>query len=604
MIPAKHFFAYLESGEPDPERLTHLAAAFQKMGYRTLERPSLLGFVPFGAETNRIPTESVILQVTTGTELRLRTELARSADMETASELASEKARIFNLLSYTGNSVTIASDPLSLLPYYTARWGEGTLVCSSIRHLFACSDVRQEIDDQGVFEFLCCGTALGGRTLHREVRLSTAGQVIRWERGKGLRIDRSGRTRIPPANPAMAAPVAADRIAGLIRESLSKLPAPGLLPLTGGFDSRLIACFTASLQLKPRMLTLGYSRHDEIRVARAAAKILGSTTTVFQPPHPDVLELIPLWLECLEGLADARTLFMGNLLSFPAEEGTPLYHGFIGDTLSGALLNWIPIEAATEPEEIARGAASHFFRGISEQAGEALHLGASVKGAIEDIQAELVTGAAPHQTFTLWNLENIQRRLTGSQLLYIGRRFMPAPVFYYRPLMEFWLSVPRIALDDRTLLRYLYQKHFPKIATLPHAEHDPRLIPRSLPALKYLSGWLSRRYAGRILRRLRFPTEKLEARSYIWALWHGTTPEQRRKEWERLEETFGLFESRFGWNAPRPADGVWRACTELEPKQVLLLRRMYLLGEYVKSIPEAVSMQPFDVKQGAAIARA
>ena len=295
--------------------------------------------------------------------------------MGTAGELAREKARIFNLLSYTGNSVTIASDPLSLLPYYTARWGEDILVCSSIRHLFACCEVSREIDRQGVFEFLCCGTALGGRTLHRQVRLSAAGQVMRWERGKGVRIDRSGRTNIPRVDPAMAAPVAADRLAGLIRESLNKLPAPGLLPLTGGFDSRLIACFTTSLQLKPSMLTLGYPRHDEIRVARAAAKILGSTTTVFPPPHPDVLELIPLWLECLEGLADARTLFMANLLSFPAEEGTPLYHGFIGDTLSGALLNAIPIEVARGPEEIARGVASYFFRGISEQAGEVLHLG-------------------------------------------------------------------------------------------------------------------------------------------------------------------------------------------------------------------------------------
>jgi hypothetical protein len=568
------------------------------LGYRTLERPSLLGSVPFGAETNPVPTESAILQITTGTELRLRTELARWADMETASELASEKARVFNLLSYTNNSVTIASDRLSLLPYYTARWGEGTLVCSSIRHMFACSEVSREIDDQGVFEFLCCGTALGGRTLHREVRLSTAGQVIRWERGKGLRIDRSGRTRIPPANPALAASVAADRIAGLIRDSLSKLPAPGLLPLTGGFDSRLIACFTASLPLKPRMVTFGYPRHDEIRVARAAANILGSSTTVFRPPHPDILELIPLWLECLEGQVDTHTLFIANLLSFPAKEGTPLYHGFIGDTLSGAQLHLAPIEAATEPE-IAQGAASRYFGDISGQACEALHLGTSVKGVIEDIQVELVTDAAPHQTVTLWMLENIQRRLNGSQLLYIGWRFMPAPVFYYGPLMESWLSVPRIALDDRTVLRYLYQKHFPKIATLPHAEHDPRLIPRSLPALKYLSGWLSRRYARRILRRLKFPTEKLEARSYIWALWHGTTPEQRRKELERLEETFSLFESRFGWNAPRRTNSLWKACTQVQRKQALLLRRMYLLGEYVRSIPEAASAQPFDVRQGA-----
>ncbi|HVN45618.1 MAG TPA: hypothetical protein VMT66_10210 [Steroidobacteraceae bacterium] len=143
MIAAKHFFAYLGSGEPDPQRLTQLAAAFRKMGYRTLERPSLLGFIPFGAEASPLPEESAILQVMTGTELRLRTELARSADLESARELAAEQARIFNLLCYTRDAVTIASDPLGVLPYYTARWGEGTLVCSSLWHLFACADVRQ-----------------------------------------------------------------------------------------------------------------------------------------------------------------------------------------------------------------------------------------------------------------------------------------------------------------------------------------------------------------------------------------------------------------------------------------------------------------------------
>jgi hypothetical protein len=71
---------------------------------------------------------------------------------------------------------------------------------------------------------------------------------------------------------------------------------------------------------------------------------------------------------------------------------------------------------------------------------------------------------------------------------------------------------------------------------------------------------------------------------------------------EGLEETFGLFESRFGWDAPRPDDALWRACTEVERKQVLLLRRMYLLGDYAKSVPEAPSTQRFEVKQGAAVA--
>jgi hypothetical protein len=590
MIAAKHFFLYLPSGEPNRAETAQISAAFQNIGYRAVEQSFVFGIVPFSADEQLPSHESVILHITPGTEIAIRSHLRSQDNEEHANALASDTARVFNLLSYKQDSVTIRSDPLSLLPYYTAQVGQGILICSSIRHIFsACPEMSRELDDQGVFEFLCCGTALGARTLHKHVRLSSAGQVIKWERGKDLKIDRSGRAKVSPANASMVAPVAADQIAEHVRESLGKLPSHGLLTLTGGFDSRLIACFATSLKLSPRMVTLGYPRHDEIRVAQAVAQMLNSRTTVFPPPQPDVLELLPLWLECVEGLADIQVLFIANLLSFPEREGTALYHGFIGDTLSGALLDRIPIETANTPEAIAKGAAAYFFGGISPQASEVLRLSASITNAVQGIQAEMVTNVAPHQTFTLWNLENIQRRFVGNQLLYVGRRFMPAPVFYYRPLMELWLSVPRMALDNRTLLRYIFQKHFPKIATLPHAEHVPSTIPRSIQGLKYLSGWLSRRYGARILGKLKFNTEKIEDRSYIWSLWHGTTPQQRTKELQSLDETLSLLRSRLGWNAPQPTDLLWATCTSLERKQLLMLRRLYLLGEYAKSLPEPIS---------------
>jgi hypothetical protein len=590
MIAAKHFFLYLPSGELDRARTAQMSAAFQSMGYRAVEQSFVFGVVPFSADAQLPHHEFDVLHVMPGTEIAIRSHLKSQGDGERAEAFASATVRVFNLISYKQNSVTIRSDPLALLPYYIAQVGQGILVCSSIRHIFsACPEISQELDDQGAFEFLCCGTALGARTLHKYIRLSSAGQVIQWERAKDLRIDRSGRAKVSPANASMVASVAADQIAEYIRESLGKLPSPSLLTLTGGFDSRLIACFATSLKLSPRMVTLGYPRHDEIRVAQAVARMLNSRTTVFPPPQPDSLELLSLWLECVEGLADIQVLFIANLLSFPEKEGTALYHGFIGDTLSGALLDRIPIETACTPEAIAKGASAYFFGGISPQAGEALGLAASITNAAQDIQAEMVADVAPHQTFTLWNLENIQRRFVGNQLLYVGRRFMPAPVFYYRPLMELWLSVPRMALDNRNLLKYLFQKHFPKIATLPHAEHVPSTIPRSVEGLKYLSGWLSRRYGARMLGKLKFNTGKREDRSYIWSLWHGTTPHQRMKELQGLEETLGLLQSRLGWNAPQPTDKLWATCTSVERKQLLMLRRLYLLGEYAKSLPEPIS---------------
>jgi hypothetical protein len=595
MVAAKHFFAYLPSGGPNRAEILRLSAVFRALGYQTTdaEQSFLLGCVAPGKGLGPLPAETRILHMAPGAEIQVRSELAALRDGAGLKKFAFDTVRIFNLLSSQNASIEIVSDPLSLLPYYAAPVEHGTLVCSSIRHIFAAvPGLSKATDDQAVFEFLCCGTAFGSRTLHKQVGVSRAGQVLRWDRATGLAIDRSGRTKVLPADPAIAASAAVDQIAGHIQDSFSKLPSPALLPLTGGFDSRLIACFAASLKLDVRLVTLGYRWHDEIRVAQAVAETLGARTTVFPPPYADVLDLVPLWLECLEGFADMQALFMANLLSFPEPEGTPLYHGFIGDTLSGGLLNQIPIETASGPQEVARGAANFFFASISARAGDALQLSASVENGVNDILADLVEDVAPHQAFTLWNLENIQRRRVGNQLIYLGQRFMPVPVFYYRPLMEFWLSMPRMALEDRTLLAYLFKKKFPQVATLAHADRVPTIIPRTVPALTYSVGWALRFAAAKIMRKMKFNKQKSETRSYIWPMWHGTTRAQQKKEQDRLEETLDLLQSRLGWSAPRPTHTLWATSSSAEQHQLLMLRRMYLLGEYAKSLPEPILAEP------------
>ena len=587
MLAVQHFFLYLPSGEADEAAMAEVRQGFEAIGYRTTGSCYLLGYIPFGQDAAEVPQPELVVRLTPGADINTHSELAALTKLENAKAYALNKLRLFNLISCQPDSVELVSGPLSLLPYYMANIQGGTIVCSSILHLFAaCPKLDQQMDEQGIFEFLCCGAALGPRTLHKYVRLASAGQRIGWERGKGMQVDRGERTRIPPADPSVGRSFAVDQIAAHIRDSFSQLPSKGLITLTGGYDSRLITCFAFEEKLDVRMVTIGYPRFEETKVAKALARSWGGSTTVFAPPHPDVLDLVPHWLECLEGLADAHTLFLANLLSLPEADGTPVFHGFIGDTLSGGLLDRICSETAKAPEEIATSIASYFLGGVSSQAGELLRLSASTEAATRDIQDEFVTGVAPHQTATLWNLENIQRRLVAHQLLYVGRRFMPVPVFYYRPLMEYWLSLPRMALDNRALLTYLYQKRWPKLSTLPHSEHIPSFIPRTRPAFQYVAGWVLRRYGWQAARKFGMDAAKLEARIDAWALWHGTTEVQRKKELKGLEETLSILQSRLGWEAPTPTDGLWSSCHSIERKQLLMLRRMYLLGEYAKSLPE------------------
>ena len=203
MVAAKHFFAYLPSGGPNRAEILRLSAVFRALGYQTTdaEQSFLLGCVAPGKGLGPLPAETRILHMAPGAEIQVRSELAALRDGAGLKKFAFDTVRIFNLLSSQNASIEIVSDPLSLLPYYAAPVEHGTLVCSSIRHIFAAvPGLSKATDDQAVFEFLCCGTAFGSRTLHKQVGVSRAGQVLRWDRATGLAIDRSGRTKIGRAH--------------------------------------------------------------------------------------------------------------------------------------------------------------------------------------------------------------------------------------------------------------------------------------------------------------------------------------------------------------------------------------------------------------------
>ncbi len=584
------FFAYLPAGEPDPAEIFRLKSVFRGLGYTFLAEPCPMGFLGREEEPPGTVPPFELLHVPPGTAIGLKQLSHLAPDAQPAMKYPGESLRVFNAISCGRDSVEIASDPLGILPYYSLQLPDAMFLCSSLRHLLqAYPEQTRPMDDQGVFEFLCCGTPFAQRTLHKQIQLAPAGQVVYWDRGRGLRTDRSRRLTLQAPDAGIATATAAGKMIGYVRESLERLPSPAVLPITGGFDSRLIAACATALNLKPHMVTLGYYRHDEVRLAQAVAKTLGTQTEVHAPRYPNVLDLMPLWLEASEGLADAQSLFIGNLLSLPLPDGAPIYHGFLGDALSGGRLNLVQLETATSPEEIAQAIVNHFFGGIAPEAAETFRLSASLPQATEDVLGNLVSGFLPHQTFLLWHLETLQRRFVGQQLLYLGRRFMPLPVYYYSPLMAFALTLPRMALDFRTLMKQIFQLHFPELATLPHADYAPNVIPSTLAGLRYVSGWGLRRLGGAVLRRARLRAPDGQPGSYIWALWHDTTAAQRKLELERLHETCKLFESRLGWRIPHPEDAVWSKCSATERKQMLLLRRMYLLGEYVNGLPEATS---------------
>ena len=65
------------------------------------------------------------------------------------------------------------------------------------------------------------------------------------------------------------------------------------------------------------------------------------------------------------------------------------------------------------------------------------------------------------------------------------------------------------------------------------------------------------RWAVRVGSRLGLDGRALHLRSYVWDLWHGTTPGQARRQMEAIHERHGRLASVLGWSLPPPETTPW-----------------------------------------------
>lgn len=604
MFLTKGFFAYLPDGETDRDELEGVRRTFGNLGYVLHEASHLTGHLGGDAGQPSPGAPFLFFHTTNGAVASpLANAVEPIANPAEALRFGGETLRLYNLVVSGPECFSISSDPLGILGYYRTQLPHGYLICSSVRHLLAIDPELARVDPVAVLEFLCTGTCHGGRTLHGAIKMSRAGEVVRWHRGGSVTINRERRIAIPRANPEASGPVVISRLLEEMKTSATFLAGQekqAVLPLSGGFDSRLVGCTLQPMNLDLKIYSLGLPRHDEIQVAQRVARLLGNRTTVLG--GVEVLDLLPIWLDTAEGQVDSHTLFMSRFLSLGLPEGMPLFHGFIGDTLSGGLMAQLlnkmrqgkspSLEETTGTDDLVRGLTRHFYGDIDPRIGETLGLDVSIDDISAHIAEELSPeGATAYQRLMLWNLENLQRRLVASQLLFLGRHFRICPLFYYQPLMQVWLSMPLIALEGRNLLRQLYQTAYPRMFTMQHPEEAPLLIPRTWPAMSYTIR-LARRAAWMRLRNLmKLSPEPVNRKHYVWTMWHATTESQKKREMERLESTSQDVKSALQWTTSGLNPELWSACARNPRKQSLLLRRFFLIAEYAHSISDPLKQR-------------
>ncbi len=516
---------------------------------------------------------------------------ALPADGSAWREYAARRVQLFNLVEIGPGSVEVTGDLAGLMPAYHAELDAGILVSSSLRALLSCfPELVRPLDPIGVVDRLGGQWWAGTRTLHERVRRPPSGARLSWRRDAGFRQD-------VPASieaPEVAGERSASEVIGRIREvtglSASRLlagPRRGVVPLSGGFDSRLIACCARDVGLDFESFSIGLPQHTDIKIARRVAKVLKLRHRVFEPRR-DAPDRMDFWLEVMDGDGTPGVFFATEFLERGYPAGTPLLHGAMGNLITGSPMKWLSPGESVSREGATRAVVDAHYRELQEDYLEALGLSVSRSDLEAEVRRTLPEAPVPFQAALLWLVENRTRRSEASMLRTVGQDYRVGAPFYDREVIREWLSVPRLALDDRTLLRRLFVSEFPQVARLPHSEEEPTLLPNNGPSLSYLGSHLANRVRDGVARRI-IRDYDAGARWYLWAVWGASSEEQRAWRIESVSRKRGVVGDVLGWD---PGEQVgpefWRKIAKTPRKADRILRSYHLLTEYCDRLQRTV----------------
>jgi hypothetical protein len=406
-------------------------------------------------------------------------------DWRSLHSLLEATAQIYNAVELRADTVRLESDLLGLKPIYKAEIESGVVLTTSLRDLIAAfPEAMQGGDALGIAEFLMFGMPLFERTLHRNIERIPVGACLEWRNGK-LTVSHERRFHPPRVEGDLSVSEATryihDTTLATLNRRIGHASRPVSLGLSGGFDSRFVAALASEAKVPIRAYSYGEAYHNEIYCARAVAECLNVQQTMLPYDADSIFNGLPVYLRHVEGQADLMMVQITNLLQIPEPAGAALLHGYLGDALSGAHLEWLISPHPKTADEIASDVVLH--RGGKSAIGgvpvpEFMGLGIHYQDIMHHIAANLPVDGEAHQNLILFDCENRQRRSVGSQMALLGTRFHVIVPNYDVNVFAGYFRLPRLALDDRYILRRVFARYWPHLANIPHAEEEHPIVPR------------------------------------------------------------------------------------------------------------------------------
>ncbi|MDA3840164.1 MAG: asparagine synthase-related protein [Patescibacteria group bacterium] len=426
--------------------------------------------------------------------------------------------QFYNLIKWDSNSLEIQSDCLSHKYFYITKSKDLTFLASCLKDLLQIvPEAFDQSNPEGIIEYLNFGFFQGSNTLHKNIERSLPSKLYKWEVKSGLKKIQIKPLTIPQSNSSQTCDYFVELIGEAVKTSIvnrCNLETQHLtIGLSGGFDSRLLAGFCASENLKIKGYTYGNKLHSETSSACEIARTLGLEHQIIKYPENLIFDKVPIFLDVLEGHADLQVAQIFNLLSAPETCGTPLLHGYLGGPLSGHHIGVMNNADLQTKDGVAHTIYDHFSSSLMKTKSTCLGLKIEKDEIIQNIFESLDFSQKPYQAITKWELLNTQRDNIGSTLRILGSKYKVIAPLYDKKIIEIWQTLPLVALKNRFIFRELLKKYFPLLAEIPHSEEYYPILPNLKKMLLQYC---------KIKKAKIFNKSSMYANSdYIWTLSHG-----------------------------------------------------------------------------------
>jgi asparagine synthase (glutamine-hydrolysing) len=452
------------------------------------------------------------------------------------------------------HGLTVGGDVLGLFPVYYHTI-PGGLIAGSSAHLFGAHPRFEEALDLGGLVGVLLGNALlGGRSLVTGVRRLGVGCQLRWRPGQ---VPREGEAfRLTPGEPAAPRPMEdwCDTVEAELRGAIRRHRAPGtpgVLMLSGGLDSRLMAGCLRAEGIPAAALTLGRNTDFEVAVASRVAGALGMLQHRERAePGPDAVcdagRRIARWEHLAGGFSGLEACDNG-LLAGSLAPG--FWSGYGVDELVGGETVWLtrdPVGGGWPwRRSLARMnrwgmAVPDLVRLLPPGQGPAL-----VEEQVERYRAEFEReDERPEQRAFRMKLATRVRFHIGALIHRMSFGSWPLLPIFDRRLMNFLFRVPPEVLMNRRLEKALLARRFPALAAIPREHNSFRMESvRTGAAERWGVRWKPWESLGKSVRR------------WYWQQWRGVEP-------RRYYRSFDLNNP--SWRAIRQE--AWASQERLDPR--------------------------------------